>query len=1731
MSGTIQNLSRLTSLQRLSLHTNQLSGRLPTSLGNLTSLAELYLGSNNLDGPIPDLSNLTGLMVLDLSGNQVSGEIPDLSALTSLTTLNLSGNNLDGEIPDLSALINLTVLNLSGNQVIGTIPNLSSLTGLTQLALNNNQLRWTIPATLNSLTGLTQLTLNNNQLSGTIPKLSNLTGLTQLTLNNNQLSGTIPATLNSLTVLTQLALNNNQLSGTIPDLSALTSLATLNLANNQLTGTIPDSLDSLTSLQFLHLSGNQLSGEIPAELGTLTNLQVTRFASNTDADGNPSLSGCVPFGLRNLVAAEEVSMGVPAHDFIPVDANSDGDFDDPDDVPGLGLPFCLLSALAFSDVTLAFAAGTATYTAVVVNTVESTTVTATLEDSNDSLSIRKGSSSYASGAAVPLAVGQNEITITVTPTDGTPPRTYTVAILRGAVDRETLMALYNSTGGTGWTDKTHWGSTEPITEWYGVDADSDDNVTALELPGNDLRGTLPASLGALTSLTTLDLSGNNQVTGAIPDLRALTSLATLNLGDNQLSGTIPDLSALTSLTTLNLRDNQLTGAIPEELGNLTELDVLYLDDNQLSGPIPAALGGLSGLQATRFAGNALTGCVPNGLRRLVEAEEVSMGVPAHDFIAVGGTPGLGLPFCTLESLILAGVTLEPPFASDTVVYAGSAAPIERDTLVLATLHDGSDVLSIMKGADTYMNGGSVPLEVGQNVLTFEITPEDGTPTHTYTVTVTRAPNTPPTFADGQITMRGVVENTAAGVFIGAPMEATDADFDTLTYSLDATSAASFSLYYPGADPDSGRQLRTEVALDHETKSSYTVTVSVSDSMDANSDADEVTDDTFTMTILVANVNEAPEFPTSETGMRGVGENTPSGLNIGRPVAATDPENDTLTYSLGGTDRATFDIVATTGQLKTKAALDFESTNSYSVAVTAVDPSGEEDTIDVTITVIDAEEAGTVTLSSTQPIVDTSLTATLGDPDVVSGSETWSWASSPDGASSWTPISGETSDTYTPVAADMGNYLRATASYTDGLGSGKSAQAVSANRVQPAPTATNQRPEFASIDPDLHNVNENTRAGGPIGPPVMATDADNDPLTYSLGGPDAASFDIDSTTGQLRTKAALDYETTATYDVTVTATDTSGVDVTYSVTINVNNLDEPATVTLSSPQPLVTIEFTATLDEPDEVRGSVTWSWASSPNGASAWTSIREATRAIYRPVADDLGDYLRATASYTDGHGAGKSALAISANAVEGPPGRNTPVLREYPTATRSFGSNTPAGSNVGAPFTATDPDNDALTYSLGGPDAASFDIVSTTGQLLTNTLLTGIRRTGYVVFVSISDGKDDRGDLEPTPQIDATTRVTITLDASSKATGRPAITGKAEVGEELTANTSGIMDADGLSTPSYAYQWVRVPSGGVETDITGATSAAYTVTQGDLGVALKVKTTFTDDKRNPESAESALTAVVTVTQVVVSFGPGPYGAAEGGPAATVQVSLDKDPHRTVTILLTATPDGGADSADYIVPIEVVFNAGETTKDVTVTAVDDSVEDDGESVALTFGMLPNGVSEGTTAQVVVQITDNDGKGIVLSPTSLTVPEGGSATYTVALASQPTAPVTVTITGHSGTDVGLNHMTLSFTTSDWNTEQSVIASADQDNDSDNDSVTLTHTASAADYAGVEAALAVTVTDDDEKATGAPVISGPPEVGEELAADTSGIMDADGLTSVSYAYQWVRVASGGHGDRHH
>ena len=109
-------------------------------------------------------------------------------------------------------------------------------------------------------------------------------------------------------------------------------------------------------------------------------------------------------------------------------------------------------------------------------------------------------------------------------------------------------------------------------------------------------------------------------------------------------------------------------------------------------------------------------------------------------------------------------------------------------------------------------------------------------------------------------------------------------------------------------------------------------------------------------------NSQPVFTDGDSTTRAIAENTASGTNIGLPVAATDADTtaeipDVLTYSLSGTDVTSFSIVPTTGQLQTKASLDFETQRSYSVTVSVSDGNGGTDSISVTINVTDLSEDG------------------------------------------------------------------------------------------------------------------------------------------------------------------------------------------------------------------------------------------------------------------------------------------------------------------------------------------------------------------------------------------------------------------------------------------------------------------------------------------------------------------------------------------------------------------------------------------------------------------------------------------------------------------------------------------------------------------------------------------------------------------------------------------------------
>ena len=193
-------------------------------------------------------------------------------------------------------------------------------------------------------------------------------------------------------------------------------------------------------------------------------------------------------------------------------------------------------------------------------------------------------------------------------------------------------------------------------------------------------------------------------------------------------------------------------------------------------------------------------------------------------------------------------------------------------------------------------------------------------------------------------------------------------------------------------------------------------------------------------------DRSPAFADGPRTDRSIPENTSAGENVGPPVVATG--SGILTHMVGGSDAGSFSIVEATGQIQVGGGtiLDYEAEkNTYSVEVVAMNQSGATATITVTIAVTNLDEAGTVTLSSYDPRVGDELTAMLDDPDGDVTDVTWQWAK-PGDMDSWMDIAGATSMSYTPAPMDDGHYLRATATYTDPLASGRTAVEVSDHPV-------------------------------------------------------------------------------------------------------------------------------------------------------------------------------------------------------------------------------------------------------------------------------------------------------------------------------------------------------------------------------------------------------------------------------------------------------------------------------------------------------------------------------------------------------------------------------------------------------------------------------------------------------------------------------------------------------------
>ena len=804
----------------------------------------------------------------------------------------------------------------------------------------------------------------------------------------------------------------------------------------------------------------------------------------------------------------------------------------------------------------------------------------------------------------------------------------------------------------------------------------------------------------------------------------LATITALNLdGKSITSLKAGDFAGMLSLTTLNLDNNQLTSLPGSIFGGLPSLTTLHLSNNQLTNLPDGFFTGIASLSELNVSGNSVS-----PLQLTVSLEKV--GENQIKAVAPVGAPfDIVMPINVVNGSI-DGTTLT---ISTGNVESESLTVTRTPGTTAAVTVDIATLPSPLSGHTGYalVKSNQQPLEVFEDI------------------------NIAPVFIEGTSTARNIAENTEAGVNIGGPVIATDSNNDTLTYSLNGTDAASFDI-----DSETG-QLKTKVALDFETKFTYSVSITASDG--------HLTD-TITVTINVSDIDEdapvdnvvdtrddetpnnAPIFTEGESVSLSVAENTGSGVDIGTAVSATDADKDTLTYSLDGTDADSFSINSTNGQVRTKAALDYETKSSYSVTITVSDGNDGSDMIAVTITVTDVEERLTnsapeftdgesVSLSVAENTgsgvnIGDAISATDADADTL----TYSLAGTDSDSFSINSTNGQVR-TNASLDYETKSSYSVSITVSDGY-NGSDTITVTITVTDVEERLANNAPVFTDGSSTTRSVAENTGSGVNIGTAVSATDADADTLTYSLGGTDSSSFSINSTNGQLRTNASLDYETKSSYSVSITVSDGYNGSDTITVTITITDVDE----TPANNAPVFTETSPATRSIAENTTSDVNIGSAVSATDADNDTltygltgtdaSVFSIDNSNGQLQTSDSLDYetkssYSVTVTVSDVNG-GSDTITVTINITDA---NDAPVFADGVSASRTIPENTGAGINIGRVLAATDADDDTLTYSLGGTNAVSFNIDTSSGQLKTKSALDYETKTSYTVTVSVSDG------------------------------------------------------------------------------------------------------------------------------------------------------------------------------------------------------------------------------------------------------------------------------------------------------------------------------------------------------------------------------------------------------------
>ena len=1293
-------------------------------------------------------------IVAAVDGVNAADDVTD-AHLAAITTLNLQAKEISTlKSGDFSGLSSLTTLYLDNNRLT-SLPDdvFSGLSSLRYLYLNNNQLN-NLPATLfSSLSSIKEINLHSNRLTRLPDNLfTGLTSLRQLVLHKNLLKSLDADTFSGLSSLEYLYLHNNQLTSLPANLfSKLTLLKHLLLYNNQLTHLSPGMFRGLSTPKFLWLQGNVVN---PLSL----NISVVKVGENqfkvivpagAPFDMNIPLTvtnGSITSGASGVTIATGAVESIPftvAHTPDTTNAVS-VDIGTLPSPPAFHFGYVLVN---YTNTAPVFTEGTSATRSVAENTETGTNIGAAVvaTDADDDPLTYTLSGTDAASFAIDNTTGQlkteaaldfeteNAYTVTVTVSDGYGGSdSITITINVTDIDETSPNRAPIFVEGTSTTRAIAENTAADTNIGIAITAtDADNDTLTYTLSGNPDAASfaIDSTTGQLKTSASLDYETKNtyKVAVTVSD-GALTDIinVTINIRDaNDAPVFTAGSTATRTIAENTTSDVNIGAAMTATDADGDRLTYTLGGTDAASFVIDNTNGQLKTSASLNFeTENAYTVIVTASDGSLTDTITVTINVTDVDENRADPAPPNRAP------IFVEGDSTTRAVAQDT------EQGINIGTPVLATDADDDTLIYTLGGTDAAIfdidsTTGQLKTKVRLDVetkpfYTVTVTASDGSLTDIIAVTINLSSideNNPPVFTEGESTTRAIAENTAAGTNIGTAITATDADDDTLTYTLSGTDAASFAI-----DNTTG-QLKTKDPLDYETESSYSVTMTVSDG--------DLTD-VINVNINIRNVNDAPVFIEGESATRAIAENTAAGTNIGTAITATDADDDTLTYTLSGTDAASFAIDNTTGQLKTKDPLDYETESSYSVTMTVSD-GDLTDVINVNINIRNVNDAPVFIEgeSATRAIAENTaadtnigapITATDDDDDTLIyellGTDVASFTINSTNGQLKTKknLDYETKDTYsvTILVTDrkLTDTIRVTINVTD----------VDENRA----------PEFTEGDSATRAIAENTAAGTNIGTAVVATDADDDTLAYTLGGTDATAFTIDSETGQLKTSAALDFETKKSYTVTVTVSDSSLTDI-ITVTINVRDVDEnrapeftegDSTTRSVAENTAADTNIGAAITATDADDDTLTYTL--SGTDAASFTIVGTSGQ-LKTSAALDFETKKSYTVTVTVSDSSLTDIITVTITVTDVDENR-APVFTEGDSATRAIAENTAAGTNIGTAITATDADNDTLTYTLGGTNAAAFAIDIETGQLKTKASLDYETKKTYTVTVTVSD-------------------------------------------------------------------------------------------------------------------------------------------------------------------------------------------------------------------------------------------------------------------------------------------------------------------------------------------------------------------------------------------------------------